>query len=113
MAIDTRTLTQQMLSAAMPVIQGTPNAEPLATLELTKLAHTIAYAHTQLEAHLLTPEEGAVFLDQQKNASRNVLTALAGISLLTASLAINAAFGAAQKAVPRPAVAGIVGPWPP
>jgi hypothetical protein len=113
-AIDVQLLTQQMLSVAIPVLRrGTPNAEPLATLEFTKLAHTIAYAHAQLEAHQLTPDEGAAFLDQQKNASRSILTGLPGLSLLTAGQAINAAFGAAQKTIAPPAVAGIVGPWPP
>jgi hypothetical protein len=114
MAIDVQQLTQQMLTAAIPVLRkGSPNAEPLAALEFTKLAHTIAFAHAQLEAHQLTPDEGAAFLDQQKSASRSILTGLPGLSLLTAGQAINAAFGAAQKNVAPPAVPGIVGPWPP
>jgi hypothetical protein len=114
MAIDVQLLTQQMLSAAIPVLKvSAPTAEPLARLEFTKLAHTIVYTHGQLTAGQLSREEGSAYLDLQKTASRSALTGLPGLSLLTAEQAINAAYGAARKTVSAAGVAGVVGPWPP
>ena len=113
MAIDVQLLTQQMLSAAIPVLRaGATNAEPLATFELSKLAHTIAYAHGQLASRHMSVEEGAAYLDLQKMSSRSALTGLPGMSLLRAEQAINAAYGAARTNV-KAATAGVIGPWPP
>jgi hypothetical protein len=114
MAIDAQVLGQQMLSAALPILKASaPNVEPLATLEISKLAYTIAATAHQVGAGQLTQQEAAVLLDVQKNASRSVLLGFEGLSLLKAEQAINSAYGVARTALSGAGIVGIVGPWPP
>lgn len=87
-----------MLSAAIPVLKaGAPNVEPLATVELSKLAHTIAYAHGELAAGHMSAQEGAAYLDLQRTSSRSALTGLPGMSLMTAEQAICCVRGGARE----------------
>jgi hypothetical protein len=100
MALDVGSLTQQMLNAALPMLKkDASDAESFAKTEFTKIAQTLVSIEGQLAAGEITQPQADLLLDMQKNASRAVLLALKGMSLLAAEQAINAALGVIASVV--------------
>jgi hypothetical protein len=114
MSIDIAPIAQQMLTAALPVVStGAQHAEPIARVEFTKLAHTIATTGELMAAGQMSREEGTILVEMQKHASRSVLLTLQGVSLLAAEQAITTAIGTTRPAFAAALAGGVVGPWPP
>lgn len=98
--IDPQALAQEMLTAALPVLQKkTEAARTYAEPEFKKIAETIlGIENGRLEGRI-GEEEARLLLDMQKNAARAVLLTVEGLGLLTVEAAINAALGAVRTAV--------------
>jgi len=100
MALDVGQLVSQMLAAAAgPLKTGGPKVLSYAQTEFQKIAQTIASIEAGVLAGTMTPQEGALLLDMQKNATRAVLAAVEGMSLIVAEQAINAALNVVKTAV--------------
>jgi hypothetical protein len=100
MALDVGTLSEQMLSAALPILKkDAQDAESFAKTEFTKIAQTIVAIGEQLSAGQLNPQQASLLLDMQTSASRNVLLTLKGLALLAVEEAINAALSVVKGAV--------------
>jgi hypothetical protein len=114
MGIDINTLTEQMLSAALPILKGeAPGAEPFARDEFTKLAGMMARTAAELEAGQINREDVSVLLNVQKQETVAALIARIGVTAptaLTVGSAVNAAYYAAIGAG---GPAALIGPWPP
>ena len=94
-----RLLNQMVTAAAGPLRAGGPKVLSYAQTEFSKIAETIASIEAQTVTGSITRDEAALLLDMQKNATRAVLAAVEGMSLILAEEAINAALRAIQGVV--------------
>lgn len=100
MALNIAALAASMLTAAKgPLTTDWKAAQPFAQTQFTNIAQQIADIEEQLAAGTLTKDQATLLLDMQKNASRAALLCVAGIGLLAAQDAINAALGAIATTV--------------
>jgi hypothetical protein len=100
MAIDVKTLADDMFGAAWRVLSAkAPEIETYATGEFKKIAQTMATIEAARVLGQISPEQAALLLDMQKSASRSVLLCAAGVELLAAEAAINAALEVARPVV--------------
>ncbi len=100
MAIDTNQLLKQMVTAASAAFKNKwPDVEEYATSELTKIAEDIAFIEAQSLAGKMTPEQAKLQLHLQTNASKIVLLAAHGMTILAVEAAINAALNVIKEAV--------------
>ena len=100
MALNVATLTSRMLGAALPILKkDAQDAGWFAQLEFTKIAQTIAAIGEQVAARQINEQQAGLLLAMQTGASRNVLLALRGLTLLAVEEGINAALNAVKSAV--------------
>jgi hypothetical protein len=100
MALDATSLVETMLTAAKgPLTADWKTAQPFAQTQFTNIAQQIVDIEAQAATGTLTKPQASLLLDMQKNASRAALLGVAGIGLLAAQDAINAALGAVATAV--------------
>jgi hypothetical protein len=98
--LDARALSQEMLAAALPVLKThATDAESFASVEFKKLADTAVSIEEMLAVGQINDAQAQLLFDMQKNASRNVLLTVKGLSLLAAEEAINAALSVVKTAV--------------
>jgi len=91
---DIQSIVAQMLAAAANVLQSKfPAIKSFATTEFQKIAQTIVSIGEQVASGEITQDQAALLLDMQENASRAVLAASEGMTLILAEQAINAALG--------------------
>ena len=64
-----------------------------------KIAQTVVSIGEGIAAGTITQEQAPILLDMQKNASRAVLAAVEGMTLVAAEQAVNAAIGAVKTAI--------------
>ena len=100
MAIDIDALAKTMFQAAWTVLkEKAPEVEGYAQGEFKKIAQTIATIEAARVRGQITPQQAALLLDMQKSATRSVLLCAAGIELLAAEAALNAALDAGRTAI--------------
>lgn len=100
MALDFNQLFDAMFKAAAGTLKDSlPDIESFAKTEFQKLAHTLVSIGEQLAGGEINPEQAGLLLDMQKNATSAVLTAVAGLGILAAEAAINAALDAVKGIV--------------
>ena len=100
MPLDVPQLLNQMVTAAAgPLKAGGPKVLSYAQTEFSKVAQTIASIEAQTANGSIAQGEASLLLDMQKNATRAVLAAVEGMSLLLAEQAINASLKAIRGIV--------------
>ena len=100
MAINVKALSSAMLAAAqLELANHWPDIREYAKAELKKTAETIAMIERLLISGDINKRQARSLLRMQKNASQAVLLTVAGLGLLTAESAINAALGVARTTV--------------
>jgi hypothetical protein len=105
MAIDVQALANTMFQAAWKVLkERAPEVETYAEGEFKKIAQTIATIEAARLRGQITPAQASLLFDMQKSATRSVLLCSAGMELLTAEAAVNAAIAAT-----RPLINGAIG----
>jgi hypothetical protein len=97
MALDIGALLESMGTAAAQVLQSKwPGVRSFATSEFQKIAQTIVSIGEGVASGEITKDQAPILLDMQKNASRAVLAAVEGMTLIAAEQAINAALAAVK-----------------
>jgi hypothetical protein len=97
---DVQAVLKSMAAAAEGVLQKKwPEVRSFATTEFQKIAQTVVSIGEGVAAGTITEEQAPILLDMQKNASRAVLAALEGMSLIAAEQAVNAAINAVKDAI--------------
>lgn len=100
MALDVGQLVGQMLTAAAgPLKAGGQTVLSYAQTEFPKIAQTIVSIGDQVATGAISQQEASLLLDMQANATRAVLAAAEGMSLIAAEEAINAALSAIKGVV--------------
>jgi hypothetical protein len=100
MAIDISKLAEDMLNAAKgPLTKHWPDIMDNAETETKKIAESIAVIERMKLSGKITEEKARLQLDIQKNATRTVLLAVEGISMVSAEQAINAALNVVRDTV--------------
>lgn len=100
MALEIDQLLPQMLAAASAVVDKKwPVVKAYAESEFKKIGQELLFIEQQVISGKMTREQAELHLELQTQASRNVMLALEGMSILTAEAAINAALGAVKQAV--------------
>jgi hypothetical protein len=100
MAINVGELASKMAAAALGVLKDKgPAVKTFAEGEFAKLAQTIATIEQGRLLGTIKEDEAVLLLDMQKHATRTVLAAVEGMSLLVAEQAINAALDVVRVAV--------------
>ena len=91
---------KSMVAAAAAVLQKKwPQVETFAKTEFEKIAETVVSIGEGMAAGTITQDQAPILLDMQKNASRAVLAAVEGMTLVAAEQAVNAALGAVKSAI--------------
>jgi hypothetical protein len=89
-----------MLTAALPILKNkAPEIAVFAEGEFKKIALTIATIETELARGEINEHQAKLPLDIQKSATRSVLLASEGLSLLVVEASINAALDVVRAAV--------------
>jgi hypothetical protein len=97
MTLDIAALLESMGTAAAGVLQNKwPSVRSFATSEFQKIAQTVVSIGEGVASGEITKDQAPILLDMQKNASRAVLAAVEGMTLIAAEQAINAAFAAVK-----------------
>jgi hypothetical protein len=97
---DVDAVLKSMAAAAAGVLQTKwPKVKTFAETEFEKIAQTVVSIGDGIAAGTITKEQAPILLDMQKNASRAVLAAVEGMTLVAAEQAVNAALGAVKTAV--------------
>ena len=97
---DVGAVVKSMAAAAEGVLQNKwPEVRSFATTEFQKIAQTVVSIGEGVAAGTISKEQAPILLDMQKNASRAVLAAVEGMSLIAAEQAVNAALGAVKQAI--------------
>jgi hypothetical protein len=100
MAIDPEALLNQMVTAAAAAFKGKwPDVKDYATSELNKIAQDIAFIEAQRLTGAMTEEQAKLQLHLQTNASKIVLLAAHGMTILAVEAAINAALSVVKDTV--------------
>ena len=100
MALNIEDIGKKMLAAALPILTSkAPGIAQRAAGEFAKIAQSLATIEVELASGEINEQQAALLLDIQKNASRSVLLASEGLSLLVAEEAINAALKVVKEAV--------------
>lgn len=100
MSLDIQDLVKAMLTAIEPVLtEHWKIAKDYAEIEADKMAKTLANITELRVAKKIDDEQAKALLDMQKHAMQAVLLAIAGIGLIMAQKAINAALSAVKDAV--------------
>ena len=100
MAIKVSDITGPMLDAAKPIFAKFWNdVKPYAEKEAKGFAQNLIMIEKLKLEGKITPEEAAIHIRIQKNSYFSVLTAIAGISAITAENALNAAIGVVRDTV--------------
>jgi len=97
---DVAAVLKSMAGAAAGVLQNKwPKVRTFAETEFEKIAQTVVSIGEGMAAGTITKEQAPILLDMQENASRAVLAAVEGMTLVAAEEAINAAIGAVKTAI--------------
>ena len=97
---DVDAVLKSMAAAAAAVLKKQwPQVETFAKTEFEKIAQTVVSIGEGVAAKTITQDQAPILLDMQKNASRAVLAAAEGMTLVAAEQAINAAIGAVKTAI--------------
>jgi hypothetical protein len=100
MAIDVEALATTMFQAAWKVLkEKAPEAETYAEGEFKKIAQTIATIELARLRGQIAPAQASLLFEMQKSATRSVLLCSAGMELLAAEAAVNAALAAARPVI--------------
>lgn len=100
MRVSVDTIVKTMLDAARgQAARQWPAARELASEELRKLASTLAYVKSLLDAGTINAVRARALLRMQENAAREVLRTIEGIGVLTARRTIDAAMRAAATLI--------------
>lgn len=100
MRVRVNTIVKTMLRAAREqAARQWPAARELASEELWKLASTLAYVKTLLDAGTINAVHARALVRMQENAARSVLRTIEGIGVLTARRTIDAAMRAAATLI--------------
>lgn len=100
MRVSVDTIVETMLAAAREqAARQWPAARELASEELRKLASTLAYVKTLLDAGKINAVRARALLRMQENTARDVLRTIEGIGVLTARRTIDAAMRAAATLI--------------
>jgi len=98
--LDIGALLQAMGLAAEGVLQNKwPQVKSFATTEFQKIAQTVVSIGEGLASGEITQEQAPLLLDMQKNASRAVIAAVEGMTLIAAEQALNAALSAGKAII--------------
>ncbi len=99
-AINTDALLKNMLAAASAAFRAKwPGVKDYVESELKKIAADIEFIGKQTLAGKMTEKQAKLHLQLQINASKTVLLAAKGMTLLAVESAINAALGAIKDTV--------------
>ncbi len=97
MPLDVGAIVESMGTSAAGVLKSKwPGVRSFATTEFQKIAQTVVAIGEGVASGQITEEQAPLLLDMQKNASRAVLAALEGMTLIAAEQAINAALNAVK-----------------
>lgn len=97
---DVEAVLGSMAAAAQGVLRDKwPEVKSFATTEFQKIAQTIVSIGEGVASGAISQEQAPILLDMQKNASRAVLAAVEGMTLIAAEQALNAALGAVKTAI--------------
>ena len=100
MAIDADALVKQMVSAAAAAFKDRwPDVKDYATSELNKIAQDIVFIEAQRVTGEMTEDQAKLQLHLQTNASKTVLLAAHGMTILAVEAAINAALNVIKETV--------------
>jgi hypothetical protein len=89
-----------MFTAAFGVLEDkAPDIGSYAESEFKKIAETLRLIESELAAGQVTADQAKILLQMQTSATRSVLLTSAGLSLLAAEAAINAALKVVQTVV--------------
>lgn len=100
MGVDVPKLTSDMIDAAKNVVADKwPQVGEYAESEFRKITESIATIENLKLLGEITEEQAQLHLEIQANASRMVLAALEGMSLIIAEQAINAALNVVKDVV--------------
>jgi hypothetical protein len=100
MKVTVSTIVKTMLDAARgQAARQWPAARELATEEVRKLASTLAFVKTRLDAGAINAVRARALLRMQENVAREVLRTIEGIGVLTARRTIDAAMRAAATLI--------------
>ncbi len=100
MALDTSTLTKDMLSAAKDNLgKFWKQAKPYAENETIGMANKLLMIEKLKLAGKITKTEAQLHIEIQKSAFRTVLLSIEGLGLIAVENTINAALGATAKVV--------------
>ena len=98
--IDANMLLTQMVSAASVAFKDKwPGVKDYAQSELNKIAQDIAFIEVQVLAGKMSPAQAKLQLHLQTNASKIVLLAAQGMTILAVEAAINAALSVVKDTV--------------
>ncbi|MGZ5442314.1 MAG: hypothetical protein ACXW5U_08035 [Thermoanaerobaculia bacterium] len=100
MRVSVNTIVKTMLRAAREqAARQWPAARELASEEVRKLASTLAYVKSLLDAGTINAVRARALVRMQENAARSVLRTIEGIGVLTARRTIDAAMRAAATLI--------------
>jgi|GEM_PF-572290 hypothetical protein len=100
MSLDIGKMAGDMGAAFLNVLKDkAPDIEKYAKDESAKMAQSLAKIASLLAAGKIDEDEAKLQLNIQKQATKAVLLAIAGVSLLAAEAAINAALATVKTAV--------------
>lgn len=100
MSLDASQLTQDMLAAFQGVLaKKWPDMKEYAESEAKKMAQSFAMIEVLSMSGKINPEQAALHLEIQKNATRTVFLTLEGLGMLAAEAAINAALNVVKESV--------------
>ena len=98
--LDVGALLRAMGLAAEGVLQNKwPQVKSFATTEFQKIAQTVTAIGEGLASGEITQDQAPLLLDMQKNASRAVIAAVEGMTLIFAEQALNAALSAGKTII--------------